>query len=239
MSWRLRQVTSVVADLDSALADLHSELGLSVSLRGSGANAEAHGVDNAWLPLGNTFLEVVTPLSPEAAAGRFHARQGDGGYLVILQTDDLDAFRTRLALTGTRITWEIDEPGAQELHLDHRDVGGSLLAIDWANPPGSWRWAGADWESHVCTEVVTEIVSATIRTPSPDVVAARWGLLLDLEPVRHGDVQQIELERGTLRFLPSDDHGRGRLTGIDVGVAPGQPPGRETSLAGLDFRFVD
>src|SRR5690606_3421693 len=128
--------------------------------------------------------------------------------------------RARLAECGVRITWEIDEGDSKELHLDHRDVGGTILAVDWADPPGLWRWAGPDWPSHIRTDVLTEILAADIHVPDPAATAGRWGQLLDREPVpgERGGVDLV-LERGRLRFLPSTDHGRGRLTGVDVGAA--------------------
>lgn len=239
MRWRLRQVTSLVGDLDAAVDELRTELGLSVSLRESGQNAVQHGVTNAWLPVGTTFFEVASPVSPDSSAGRLHRRYGDGGYLIILQTDDLPAARTCLGTAGARIAWEIEEPGASELHLDHRDVGGSLLAVDWADPPGSWRWAGPDWPAHVQTPAATEILAATVQTRDPAAIAARWGELLARAPVDTDTGPEIALDRGVLRFVHSDAHGAGRLTGIDVGAASDDAVGREVALAGLDLRFVE
>jgi len=178
MRWRLRQVTALVGDLDAAVAAVKDELGLSMSLRDDGTTAAASGISNAWFPLGSSILEVASPARPGDATARFYERYGDGGYMVILQTDSLDAARERLRATETRITRELDYPDAKELHLDHRDVGGTILAVDWADPPGSWRWAGPDWPAHVRTHSVTELLCAEVRTPDPETTAERWGELL-------------------------------------------------------------
>ena len=90
--------------------------------------------------------------------------------MIILQTVDLEAARARLATHNVRITHEIDLPDSKELHLDHRDVGGTILAVDWADPPGLWRWAGSDWPSHIRTHVITELLCAEIHTPGVDPV---------------------------------------------------------------------
>jgi Glyoxalase/Bleomycin resistance protein/Dioxygenase superfamily len=141
---RLRQVTSIVPSLDAALDELKTELDLSVSRRGDGKSAQAQGASTAFLPIGETFLEVLSPNPPDAPAGHFLDRHEAGGFLVVLQCDDLDQARAKLDRTHTRVAWKIQEPGAVELHLDRRDPGGALLAIDWADPPTSRRWAGAD-----------------------------------------------------------------------------------------------
>ena len=39
--------------------------------------------------IGDQLLEVVAPKLPEKTAGRFVERRGDGGYMVLPQTDDL------------------------------------------------------------------------------------------------------------------------------------------------------
>jgi hypothetical protein len=239
MRWRLRQLTSLVGDLPAAVGEA-AELGLSVSSRDDGTTASQHGISNAWLPLGSSILEIATPTRQSDATHRFHERFGDGGYMVILQTNDLPAARAQLEASGVRVTWEIDQEDAKELHLDHRDVGGTILAIDWADPPGAWRWAGPDWPSHVRTHVVTELLAAEIAVPDPQETAARWAEILQKQPVTaQNDVRLIPLERGVLRFIPSSEHGRGRLVGGDLGAAPGQQVGREINAAGLRFRLVD
>src|SRR5713101_275259 len=238
MRWRLRQVTTLVGELEHALAELRSTLGLSASQQGE-QTASTHGLSNAWLPIGSSMLEVGEPAHAGNAFHRFHEQFGDGGYMVVLQTDDLDAARTRLERAGVRVTWEIDEGDSRELHLDHRDVGGTILALDWADPPGMWRWAGPDWPSHVRTQVVSELLGAEISVPEPSVVAARWAEVLEREVLHDADGScQVLLDRGHLRFRPSDAHGRGRLTAVEVAAGDGRSIGREEQLAGLQFRFV-
>ena len=48
------------------------------------------GLENSLLPVGNTFLEVVAPTQSHTAAERYlKQRNGNGGYMVITQYDDL------------------------------------------------------------------------------------------------------------------------------------------------------
>ena len=59
------------------------------------------GLDNRLYTLGDCFLEVVSPVQPNTAAGRFLDRRGgDGGYMVIVQVEDLAQEQVRLADRG-------------------------------------------------------------------------------------------------------------------------------------------
>src|SRR4051794_11157989 len=56
---RLRQVALVAAELAPVLDDLHDVLGLEVAYRDPGV--ATFGLENAVLPVGTQFLEVVAP----------------------------------------------------------------------------------------------------------------------------------------------------------------------------------
>src|SRR5262245_59780328 len=98
----IRQVALVASALEPVVADLCAVFGLEVAFRYPGV--AVFGLHNAVMPVGMQFLEVVSPTREDTTAGRFLARRGgDGGYMVILQTDDLAADRRRLATLGVRI----------------------------------------------------------------------------------------------------------------------------------------
>src|SRR5262249_29674914 len=91
---RLRQVALVARDLDRAATDFCAVLGIEVAFRDPGV--ATFGLHNAVMPIGDTFLEIVSPVEAKTTAGRFLERRGgDGGYMVIFQCDDLDPQRQR------------------------------------------------------------------------------------------------------------------------------------------------
>jgi len=214
---RLRQIALVARALEPVVEDLCAVLGLEVCFHDPGV--EVFGLRNALLPVGpDAFLEVVSPMRPDTAAGRHLDRYGgDGGYMVIVQSDDLAADRARVAALGVRVVWEITLPDAATIHLHPHDVGAAIVSIDAMAPPESWRWAGPDWRPHVRTEVTRELAGATLAARDPAAMAARWAAVLGCPARAAGDVaHEVRLEPGTLRFEPlaaGDRPGRGARTG--------------------------
>jgi hypothetical protein len=102
---RLKQICLVAADLDPVEEDLKAILGLEVAYSDQGLSQ--FGLKNIMLPIGNSFLEVVTPIEENTTAGRFLERRGgDGGYMVIMQCGDIGAVKERAEQLGIRIVWE-------------------------------------------------------------------------------------------------------------------------------------
>jgi hypothetical protein len=216
---RLRQIALVARDLEPAVAELGAVLGLEVCFRDPGV-AE-FGLHNALLPIGTSFLEVVSPVREGTTAGRLlDKRGGDGGYMVIVQTDDLARERRRMHELGVRIVWQIALPDAQTIHLHPRDVGAAILSLDQMQPPESWRWAGPDWRRHVKSDVTRELAGAELQGADPRALAERWGQVLGCTPQRGEDgAWRLALEQGSLRFVAARD-GRGEgVSGIDLHVA--------------------
>jgi len=215
---RLRQIALVAQDLEPVVGDLCTTLGIDVGFRDPGVGE--FGLHNAVMPIGDTFLEVVSPVKDGTTAGRYLERRGgDGGYMVILQCDDLDADRKRVAELGVRIVWSIDLPDIRGTHLHPRDVGGAILSLDAALPPASWRWAGPEWEQHVRTSIVSEITAVELQSADPDALAQRWSQILNRPVARTAaGVIRIVLDQGAIRFVPATD-GRGDgVGGFDVAV---------------------
>ncbi len=202
---RLRQVVLAARDLEGVRETLADVLGLGAPFADPGV-AE-FGLRNAVFPVGETFLEVVSPVRDGTAAGRFIERRGgDGGYMVIVQSSDLAADRRRVNDLGVRIVWEIEFPDIATIHLHPRDVGGAILSIDAADPPASWRWAGPAWEARSRADVTNAVVGVEFISADPAALGRRWSEVLGLPTVVDGDgVPTIPLEGGRLRFEASGE----------------------------------
>ena len=213
---RIRQVVVVARDLEKVVGDLTAVLGIEVAF--NDPSVREFGLRNAVMPVGDTFLEVVSPVDPEATAERYlERRRGDGGYMLIIQCDDLDRDRERLGSIGVRTVWKADLATIRGTHLHPKDTGGTLLSLDDATPAESWHWAGPEWKSHVRRDVVDAITAAELQSGDPGGLARRWAEILD-RPAREISAGRFEipLECSRLRFV-EDTNGRGEgLAGFDI-----------------------
>jgi len=202
----IRQLALVARELEPAVERLRDRLAIDISHRDP---AIAYfGLKNAVMPVGTTFLEVVAPTREGTTAGRLLDRRGgDGGYMILLQTDSLERDRARFAELGVREVFEVTEDDIREVHLHPKDVGGAIVAFTQPTPMESWRWGGPGWQEHVRTDVVTGICAAELQDPDPAALAERWSRVVDrpAHPLAN-DGFEITLDRGTsLRFVPATD----------------------------------
>ncbi len=236
MTLRLRQICLVAPELEPAVDEITDVLGIAVAYR-DGAVAK-YGLVNAVMPIGHCFLEVVAPTQEGTAAGRYLERRGGaGGYMVILDCDDIGFWEQRVKALGVRVANDLDYAGAYRgLQLHPRGTGGTLLEINWTPGgdalDGPYHPAGPEWPTAVRTGAVSELLGAEIQSEHPAELAARWSDILD-RPV-HRDtsgVARIDLDLGSIRFVAATD-GRGEgLSGIDV-----RAPGRATIRAAATRR---
>jgi catechol 2,3-dioxygenase-like lactoylglutathione lyase family enzyme len=216
---RLRQIALVGADLAAAEADIRAVLGLHYAYDDPGVGK--FGLKNAVFPVGETFLEVVSPKQPGTTAGRLlEKRGGDGGYMVILQVADIGEARARIAKAGARTVEQANLDGGTVAmsHVHPKDVGGAILSLDYMSPWERWQWGGPVWRENVRTDTSTAIVGAELQGDDPAAMAARWGEVLGLKAEPADGGWRIALDGGELRFVKAAD-GRGEGLGrFDVAV---------------------
>jgi hypothetical protein len=238
MTLRLRQICLVAPELEPAVSALRDVLGIEISHR-DGAVGK-YGLVNAVLPVGRCFLEVVAPTREGTAAGRYLERRGGaGGYMVILDCDDIAPWQRRVSALGVRVANDLDYDGKYcGLQLHPRDTGGTLLEINWTpggqSLDGPYHPAGPNWQSAMRTGVTESLLGAEIQSENPAALAARWADILD-RPVRHepSGAAHIDLDLGSIRFVAATD-GRGEgLSGIDI-----LPADREAIRAAAAARGV-
>lgn len=227
---RLRQIVVAATDIDAIERRITGELELDLCYRDPGV--ATFGLRNALFPIGDAFLEVVSPTEPGTTAGRLlDKRGGDSGYMVILEVDDLGPLRERFERHGARIVYEAVTDGIVGLHLHPADVGGAILSVDRADTWGEWPWAGPHWREHINSEVVDGVIAVVIAADDPTAMATRWAELLG----RRMSDDTVHLDEGEIRFVLTGDRGEG-VTGFVLRAAPGH--GGETSIAGCRFHLV-
>lgn len=213
---RLRQIALVARVLDPVERQLTSVLATEVCFRDPGVGK--YGLHNALWALGGTFLEVVAPVRDSTAAGRYLDRRGgDGGYMFIVDCDDLDARRAQLTALGARIVEDVRAGDAalwsEAVHVHPRDTGGCLLSIDrhagGADAMGGYLWAGPDWQAKARRDAV--IAGAVLACEDPAATARRWADLLGRSVAASPDgSHELRLDNAIARFVPiADDRGEG------------------------------
>ena len=216
---RLRQIALVGEDLAAAEADIRAVLRLDNAYDDPGVGK--FGLKNAVFPVGETFLEVVSPKQAGTTAGRLlEKRGGDGGYMVILQVEDIAEARARIVGAGARTVEQADLDGGTVAmsHVHPKDVGGAILSLDYMSPWERWQWGGPVWRDNVRTDTSVGIVAAELQGDDPAAMAGRWGKVLGLTPEQADDGWRIALDGGELRFVRATD-GRGEGLGrFDVAV---------------------
>ena len=202
----LRQLVMVSSLRDPIVDSLCNLFDIKVSFNDPGV---AHfGLENAVLPVGTDFLEVVSPVEENTTAGRYlDRRNGDGGYMVIIQVDDFLAAKQSVKENDITVVWESDHPEARAIHLHPKQMGGAILSLDWMDPKESWKWAGPNWDKFVNTSLVNRFVGVEIQAENPEDMKNTWKSVLNLKSERVTG-NQINLDNTWIRFLEDED-GRG------------------------------
>lgn len=195
---RIRQVALAASDLAKTDTTLRHLLGCDESY----ADPEIiyFGLDNRLYTVGDYFLEVVSPVQPNTAAGRFLERRGgDGGYMVIVQVENLAEEQVRLADTSIRTVFADDRGNAKAVHLHPKDVPGAIPSLDEMSPPESWLWAGDEWEQRA-GRYVRGILAVEIRSPVPKATGQCWAEAYGIELMPAGEGWRLEMDGTEIRF---------------------------------------
>jgi hypothetical protein len=217
---RLRQIALAARSLDESVAALTDVLGIEVGFHDPGVGA--FGLENAVMPIGDTFLEVVSPVRDDATAQRWiRKRGGDAGYMAIFQCDDYATHESeveRAEGAGAVKVWEGEHEGAVGVHFHPRELG-AIVSLDAMPRWGDWIWAGPAWRDHVRTDVTTAITGAEVASGDPGRLAERWADVLGEKPARDaGGRAVIDLPRGgRLVFVPGDTGDA--IIGVELAVA--------------------
>jgi hypothetical protein len=187
---RFRQAVLAARDLDKAVEELRAALPLGEPYADPGVGY--FGLRNAVMPLGDSFVEVVSPVQENTAAGRFLDRHGDGAYMAMFQIDDLAGARARAAALGVREVWSIELDDITACHLHPADIGAAIVSLDRPVPPESWRWAGP-WRPHGAAKTT----GLTLSARDPDALGARWREVLG----------RLDLDDGRVEVTAGDEDG--------------------------------
>jgi methylmalonyl-CoA/ethylmalonyl-CoA epimerase len=96
--------------IDQALALWRDALGLQVDFT---EEVIEQGVRVAMLPIGETHIELLEPLSENSPVGKFLEKRGPGIHHVAIKVSDIRASLAQLKEKGTRLIDETPRRGAR------------------------------------------------------------------------------------------------------------------------------
>jgi methylmalonyl-CoA/ethylmalonyl-CoA epimerase len=107
---RIDHIAIVVEDLNAALEVYGEALGMSTSHIETIPDQD---VKMAFLPSGESEIELLEPLHQESGIGRFLAKRGEGLHHICFEVEDIDATLADLKTRGIQLIDEMPKQGAQ------------------------------------------------------------------------------------------------------------------------------
>jgi len=124
-AYKIDHLGVAVPSIDEALA-VYRALGIVEESREEVAGQK---VVAAFLPVGESRVELLEPTSGDSPVAKFLARRGAGIHHVCFAVDDLDAALSDLAAKGFRLIHREAVPGAggKRVAFLHPDAAGGVL----------------------------------------------------------------------------------------------------------------
>jgi methylmalonyl-CoA/ethylmalonyl-CoA epimerase len=129
MFGRIDHVGVAVEDLDEAIELYTKRLGMPLQHR---ETVEEQGVEAVLLGVGEGHVELLRPLGPETAVGRFLQRNGPGLHHVAYGTDDIASALDAVREAGLRLIDERPRTGIRNSRvafLHPKSTGGVLTEL--------------------------------------------------------------------------------------------------------------
>lgn len=125
----LHHTAVAVRDLEATLRSLARLFGVEPLSRETVAE---QGVEEAMVPLGGSFLQVLSPLAPDSPVGRFLERRGEGLHHIAIQVADIDAALAHLRTMGAELVDDVPRlgGGGHRIAFVHpRTLAGILIEL--------------------------------------------------------------------------------------------------------------
>jgi methylmalonyl-CoA epimerase len=126
---RIDHIGVAVEDLDAAIELYRERFGMAKQHR---EVVEQQGVEAVLLEIGEGHVELLSPLGPDTAVGKFLASRGPGLHHVAYQTPDIDSALEQVRAAGLQL---IDEQprvgicGTRVAFLHPKATGGVLTEL--------------------------------------------------------------------------------------------------------------
>lgn len=125
----LDHVAIAVNDLDRAIAEYRTRYGVEPVHR---ERVQSQGVEEAMIPVGGSFVQLLMPLSADTPVGRFLESKGEGLHHVAYAVVDIEAALDHLRSQGARLIDDhprVGGRGARIAFVHPKDLAGTLIEL--------------------------------------------------------------------------------------------------------------
>ena len=205
--FRLRQICLVANDLPRVIVDMQAIFGVKLAYQDP--HVRRYGLENALFPFGLAFVEVVSPVEPDTAAGRFLERSGGvGGYMAIFNCSDPDRRGEHANALGVRTAHTIDHKGFHAVQLHPRDCRAAMIEFDRTDgeedPRGPYGPAGGTgWTAAIKTDVTRRLAEIVVESADPAGIGRHWSSIIEKPFAPAGDGGRIAVDMTAIRFARS------------------------------------
>ena len=126
---KVDHIAVVVPDLDAALKFWVEAFGLALERVES---VPREGVDVAFLPVGDSEIELLQPTDPESGVARYLEKRGPGLHHLCFEVDDIDATLARLKAAEIPLITETavaGDDGKKYAFVHPKGTGGVLVEL--------------------------------------------------------------------------------------------------------------
>jgi methylmalonyl-CoA epimerase len=100
MITKINHIAIVVNDLDASLQAYHELLGLPIGDRKVMPEQE---VEIAFLPTGDSQIELITPTTADSGVAKYLAKRGEGIHHICLEVEDVEAALAEMKAKGAQL----------------------------------------------------------------------------------------------------------------------------------------
>lgn len=107
---KVEHIAIAVSDLEAAIEHYTRVWGLVLEHREVVAD---QGVEEAMFRIGESYIQLLAPTSPETTVGRFIERRGEGLHHIAYEVEDIDAALADLKAAGVQLIDESPRRGSR------------------------------------------------------------------------------------------------------------------------------
>jgi methylmalonyl-CoA epimerase len=136
---KIHHIGIAVHSLDDALKFYRDTLGLHVQTQDT---IEDQGVRAALLTIGQSEIELLEPIRPDAGVARFLERKGEGLHHICFQTEDVDGDLETLKSKGVDLVDQKSRPGLAGMICFLHPKASRGVLVEMATPMDIYKGRG-------------------------------------------------------------------------------------------------